>query len=122
MMVHNKPMRPRIQNSITIPDLARLAGLSPQRLYQLIGQGTGPKTRGFGKQIAVGFPEAISCLESRARPSRKLQDAITHLRVEWAFHRAIERRRAQHRAGRGRSALMSRMGERYTPQTGGLVT
>lgn len=113
----------RLVNSVTIPQLAKLAGVSDTYLRGLIDRGRGPKVRPHGKQSVVDFSEAVAWLEARRRrrqpaaKRRRLEDAITHVRVAWAMSRAIASARWARHFHRG-----FRGGELYTPQTDGLLS
>jgi predicted DNA-binding transcriptional regulator AlpA len=97
----------QVHNYVTLPELGRLCGLSPQGMYNVMRRGTGPLTRPLGKQEVVPFGAAVSWAEDRrkwgkltATRRRALEDGIRELRVRWVLHRAAERRRLQQSAQR----------------------
>jgi predicted DNA-binding transcriptional regulator AlpA len=93
--------------TVSVPSLARLCGLSHTAIYDRLEANTGPKTRMAGRQTSIPITEAIQWVEREAaalrrssptaRRIRRLEDAATTLRVEWATSRIQNRFRSRRR-------------------------
>jgi predicted DNA-binding transcriptional regulator AlpA len=91
--------------ALSIPAFGALLGLSSARIYQIMAANRGPKTRGYGRQTGIPLDSAIVWIEGELQRlyatggspqrRRRYEDAARTLRVERAFNRAAQRRRAQ---------------------------